>query len=124
MFTVLSFLNCSKNPPSLLFLLMTLGVAVLLLAVFDREPGPVGKVLVMFGRVPLAFYIWHLVLLHAAQVGWHFLMGQRADGGEDLNWTLSWTYLAWLLTLGLLYLPCRWFAEVKRQRRDWWLTYC
>src|SRR5947207_1308093 len=62
-FTVLSFLHCQKYPPSLCYLLMTLGPALLLLALFDAVPAATSRVLVVFGRVPLFFYLLHLPLI-------------------------------------------------------------
>ena len=67
--TVLSFLHCTKTPPSLLFLLMTLGPVIVALAIFDRPPGRLAQPLVTFGRVPLFFYLLHLPLIHLAAVG-------------------------------------------------------
>lgn len=140
-FTVLSFLNTTKYPPSLLYLLMTLGPAILALAVFetrsDRVRGVVSRVrefFVTFGRVPLFFYLlqWytaHLiaVLLNFAfgkSVRWLFQtpidwMGTRPDAGFNLVVV----YLAWLAGVFLLYPLCKWFAGVKQRRRDWWLSY-
>lgn len=65
--TALSFLNCTKYPPSLLFLLMTLGPAIVVLAVFDRVGvhGPIGQALVTLGRVPLFFYVSQWYAIHA-----------------------------------------------------------
>ena len=66
LYTLLSFINCHKYPPSLLFLLMTLGPAILLLELFERRKFKLLKPLVLFGQVPLFFYVVHLLLIHLA----------------------------------------------------------
>jgi uncharacterized membrane protein len=134
-FTVLSFVNTTKYPPSLLFLLMTLGPAILALAFFEsRAGGWLRQFFVMFGRVPLFFYLlqWytaHLiaVLLNGAfgkSVRWLFQtpidwVGTRPDAGFNL----AVVYLSWIAGVLLLYPLCKWFAGVKQRRRDWWLSY-
>jgi uncharacterized membrane protein len=135
-FTFLSFLNCSKYPPSLLYVLMTLGPAALALAWFERVPGPPGRALVTFGRVPLFYYVLHLFLIHGLAVC--FALGRygRADflfrspvsaepwnGPEGYGYDLPVVYLLWLLIVALLYVPCLWFSGVKRRHRDGWLSY-
>ncbi|WP_394830332.1 heparan-alpha-glucosaminide N-acetyltransferase domain-containing protein [Pendulispora rubella] len=115
LFTFLSFLKCSKYPPSLLYLAMTLGPALLALSALDR-PGlaraSVARPFLVLGRVPLFFYLLHLPLLHGAAR----LVGQN---GYDLG-TL---YVVWIAVLALLYGPCHWFAGVKRRNRSAWLSY-
>jgi uncharacterized membrane protein len=134
-FTVLSFVNTTKYPPSLLFLLMTLGPAILALAFFEsRGGGWLREFFVTFGRVPLFFYLlqWytaHLiaVLLNVAfgkSVLWLFQtpidwVGTRPDSGFNLGVV----YLSWIAGVLLLYPLCKWFAGVKQRRRDWWLSY-
>jgi hypothetical protein len=66
--TFLSFLNCTKYPPSLLYLLMTLGPAIMAVALFDRPLGPLARPLIIFGRVPFFFYVLHIVLIHGGMV--------------------------------------------------------
>ncbi|QQS45514.1 MAG: DUF1624 domain-containing protein [Acidobacteriota bacterium] len=135
-FTVLSFLNVSKYPPSLLFLLLTLGAAILALPWFERHaPGRLLRVMITFGRVPLFFYIgqWisaHLIpiiagLIVGQPLGWLFAnpLDQPRPNPGNLGYPLWAVYLFWLTGLLLLYPACRWFAEVKRRRRDWWLSY-
>lgn len=134
--TFLSFLNCTKYPPSLLYLLMTLGPAILALALFDRPLGPLARPIVTFGRVPLFFYLLHIPLIHGGAVlcdwvrfGWS---PQAAAGPWEVkpeavsgNYGLSLpaVYLVWLLLVVILYPPCRWFAQVKRRHPNTWLSY-
>ena len=131
-FTVLSFLNTEKYPPSLLYLMMTLGPMLAALTLFDREPGPLTRPLVVFGRVPLFFYLLQWPLVHGMALGLAALRGQPTDHlfqsvpfgyPEGYGYGLPVVYLVWALAILLLYWPCRWFAELKRRRRDAWLSY-
>lgn len=135
-FTMLSFLNVSKYPPSLLFLLMTLGVAILVLPWFENiEQSWLSRVFITFGRVPLLFYVGQWITVHVLAIaagylagqpiGWLFsgLLDQPRPNPGNLGFSLWIVYLCWLIGLVLLYPICRWFAEVKRRRRDWWLSY-
>jgi uncharacterized membrane protein len=135
-FTVLSFLNVSKYPPSLLFLLMTLGSAILALPWLERiEKGRLSGIFITFGRVPLFFYFGQWIAVHvlatsaaylAGQpIGWLFVgpLDRPSPNPGNLGFSLWVVYVFWFLGLLLLYPLCRWFAEVKRRRRDWWLSY-
>lgn len=135
-FTVLSFLNVSKYPPSLLFLLMTLGPAIFALTGFDRiAPGPFSKAIITFGRVPLFFYIGQWIVAHGLAiivgyllgqpVGWQFadMLHRPSPNPGNLGFSLWVVYLFWIVGVCLLYPLCRWFAGVKQRRRDWWLSY-
>ncbi len=130
--TMLSFLNCEKYPPSLLYLLMTLGPALLLLGLFDRAEGKVVAWITTFGRVPFLFYVVHIPVIHvmALALAW-FTVG-------DVRWLVGWfppptpagyglglpgVYLAWAAVLLALYPLCRWFSGLKARRHDWWLSY-
>jgi uncharacterized membrane protein len=128
LFTALSFLNCHKYPPSLLYLLMTLGPALLLLAWFERAPQLPGRPLLIFGRVPMFFYLIHLPLIHAlASVAAVVRYGPAILNAEqlpaDYGYGLPIVYGIWLGVVVVLYPVCRWFAGVKSRRRDAWLTY-
>jgi uncharacterized membrane protein len=132
LFTVLSFLDTHKYPPSLLYLMMTLGPMFAALAWLDREPGPVTRPLLVFGRVPLLFYLLQWPVVHGLALGLAALRGQPLDwlfasfpGGppEGQGYGLPVVYLAWALAILILYWPCRRFAELKRRRRDAWLSY-
>ncbi len=129
--SLIDFLNTTKYPPSLLFLLMTLGPAAVLCSVADRCRGVVKDVLVTFGRVPFAFYVSHLYLIHVLSL----LLG-LAQGFEARDFTtifflfpktygvgLPGVYVGWALVVLLLFPFCRWMASVKGRRRDWWLSY-
>jgi uncharacterized membrane protein len=128
---VLSFLNCEKYPPSLLFLLMTLGPALCLLAVLPDDPKRAGvERLVTFGSVPLFFYVLHLHLLRwtslpLAMARWGAAAFMPPPTGHAGSPELGlWSaYVAWALTCVILYRPCRWFAAAKARRKDWWLSY-
>jgi uncharacterized membrane protein len=135
-FTALSFLNVSKYPPSLLFLLLTLGTAILVLPWFERiDKAWLSRVFITFGRVPLFFYIGQWITVHLLATLAGYLAGQPiawlftdplkrpSPNPGNLGFSLWMVYLCWLLGLLLLYPLCHWFAEVKRRRRDWWLSY-
>jgi uncharacterized membrane protein len=136
LWTLLSFLNCTKYPPSLLFLLMTLGPAILALALFDRPLGPLVRPIITFGRVPLFFYVLHIALIHGAAVlcdwwrfgwsplAWHGPWEVQADAvPASYGFNLGVVYLIWVGVVVVLYPLCRWFAEVKRRHRGGWLSY-
>jgi uncharacterized membrane protein len=133
--TALSFVNCTKQPPSLLFVLMTLGPAIAALAVIDRVGirGPIGRALVTLGRVPLFYFLlqWYVIhplavltgLVRGLPVAW--LFSPAALGPPPEGWALSLPgiYAAWVLVLALLYVACRWFAGVKARNPGGWLSY-
>lgn len=137
--TLVSFFNTTKYPPSLHFLLMTLGPSLIALAWFDKlavkqKLGPVGRFVVVFGRVPLFYYILHLFLIHSMAAVVAMAWGQPYQwllhGGFFLNLpppgyghNLPFIYLAWATAIGILYLPCKWFMDLKARRWDWWLSY-
>lgn len=136
--SVMSFVNCNKYPPSLLYLLMTLGPALCFLALADRLPLAVGNALTVFGRVPLFYYLLHLPLLHGAAVGLAYLRFGRAgwllqdsmarrDAAHALpvgfGYELWVVYLVWVLAVAALYPLCRWYGGVKRRRRYAVLSY-
>ena len=133
---VLRFLNTSKYPASLSFLLMTLGPMFLLLPVLERARGRLADALVVFGRVPLFFYLLHIPLIHLVAV---FVSLIRQDNGiswlrgnfpvangpppPGYTWSLTLLYAVTVLVVVLLYFPCRWFAAQRAQRPDSWLRY-
>jgi len=136
-FTALSFINTTKYPPSLLYLLMTLGPALLFLRAVDgRTPRALHPALV-FGKVPMFYYALHIVLIHLLAVGaalarygsahWMFESPtlDRYPVTQPPGWPapLPVVWMIWILVVLLLYPLCRWFAALKRRRTDWWLSY-
>jgi uncharacterized membrane protein len=126
--TVLSFLNCHKYPPSLLFLLMTLGPSLILLACFERAPQVPGRPLLVFGRVPMFFYLVHLPLIHALALGAALLrygpsILEAKNIPDDYGYPLVVVYGIWVAVVVVLYPVCRWFMGIKQRRRNWWLGY-
>jgi uncharacterized membrane protein len=135
-FTVMSFLNCTKYPPSLLYLLMTLGPALVALSAFDRQTISDGlmRPIVTFGRVPMFYYLIHVFVIHltAVVIGsiryGHFeqrlLLGPFGGNYPDgYGYGLFVVYLVWLAIVLALYPVCAWFAGVKRRRKDAWLRF-
>lgn len=136
-FTLMSFLNTSKYPPSLLFLMMTLGPALLLLAAVDRPTPAWLRPALLIGKVPLFYYVLHFALIHLlavivcmARYGTAHWMFASPDLGNypytpppGWGYALPIVYLVWVAVVGAMYPLCRWFAEVKARRREWWLSY-
>ena len=138
LFTLMSFLNCTKYPPSLLFLLMTLGPALVALGCLERVRLRDSNPLLVFGRVPLFYYLVHLYLLHGIALLFAYLrygsgsflfnpvptMGRpQQPFPPNYGYDLWVVYLVWLLVVALSYPVCLWFSRLKQRRRDWWLSY-
>lgn len=131
LFTFFSFINCQKYPPSLLYLLMTLGPAIALLPLLERWTGALARFFLTFGRVPLFYYLLHIFLLHTLAVCFAFArygkqMFNIFSGSApppDFGYNLAVVYLVWLGAVLLLYPPCRWWTRLKQRRRAAWLSY-
>jgi uncharacterized membrane protein len=134
--TVISFFNTLKYPPSLDYLLMTLGPALIVLGLLDRvrASGGFSRVLLVFGRVPLFYYVLHLYLLNAMarivalicrQPVWRdTAIAEHVQRPPGYGHGLPFVYAMWILAVVILYLPCRWFMEFRGRHRDWnWLSY-
>ncbi|NEO57121.1 MAG: DUF1624 domain-containing protein [Okeania sp. SIO3B5] len=132
--TLLSFINCHKYPPSLLYLLITLGIAILLLYWLEKTKIRYFKPLIILGQQPLFFYVIHIYLIHLTAI----LFALYRYGIEPftfsqvgINWkpqafgyNLPIVYLIWLLITFLLYIICNWFAKYKKNHKSkWWLNY-
>lgn len=132
---LVAFFDTSKYPPSLQFLLMTLGPALMALPWLDRVNAERGlaRVLQVFGRVPLFYYVLHLFLIHTLAIlvanavhqpsGWLRGGPMMLFPPEHYGHGLPFIYAMWATVVVLLYLPCKWFMEYKRRHSDWWLSY-
>jgi uncharacterized membrane protein len=121
--SVLSFLNCEKYPPSLLYLMMTLGPALMLLASFEHARGAFARLLATFGQVPFFYYVVHIYLIHALAVVTGLAMTGTIMSTPVIGLSLPGVYFVWLLALVLLYPICRWFATLKESGTGWWWSY-
>jgi uncharacterized membrane protein len=133
----LSFLRCTKYPPSLDFLLMTLGPALMVLAWFDRFQFSRTNPLIVFGRVPFFYFMVHFFAAHILAVALAFFRFGHAefilvplpliDGSgafpAGYGYSLAAVYGFWLLVVAAMYPLCLWFSRLKERRRDWWLGY-
>jgi uncharacterized membrane protein len=135
-YTLLSFLNVTKYPPSLLYILMTLGPAMLFLAFAEKPLNRLGEKVVVFGRVPMFFYILHIYLIHILAVvaaatsgykwsdmvltGWVSMNAQLKGYGYNLLFV----YILWIALIFAVYPACKWYDNYKRTHREkWWLSY-
>ena len=135
--TLMSFLDTSKYPPSLLFLLMTLGPVLLLLRLFDEGVPAALRPALIVGKVPLFFFVLHFFLIHLLAVAASFF--RYGEVGEmfrspdlahfpfsappDWGASLPAIYAVWMLVLLTMFPLCRWYAGVKRRSHAWWLSY-
>ncbi len=136
-FTALSFLNTTKYPPSLLFLLMTLGPAMLFLGAVDAKTPRWLRPALTVGKVPMFYYLLHIPFIHLiaiavcyaryGQVHWMFespTLGQfPITQPPGWGYSLPIVYLVWAFVVLALYPLCRWFACLKQRRSNAWLSY-
>lgn len=132
--TVLSFINTSKYPPSLMFSCMTLGPVLILLALAEKMQGRFAMFALTYGKVPFFYFIVHFYLVRLLTVIVFFATGhtwaQRIDPNLPFNfrpqhfgYNIWIVYLIWISVVLALYYPCRWFSRLKATKDDWWLSY-
>lgn len=130
-FTLMSFLDCTKYPPSLCFLLMTLGPGLIALSLLERPWSKRLQPFLAYGQVPFFYYILHIPLIHAlaviaSQVCFGtsgYLVGRGTSAPPGVGFGLPVVYGVWILVVVGLYPACRWFAALKRRRRSAWMSY-
>lgn len=132
LYTFLDFLNTTKYPPSLLYLAMTLGPALILLTKLDKWPESVRNFFLTFGRVPFFYYVIHLLLGHLLGILYNGLMFDTwglLTFINPQNWPAGYTanllvaYTGWIVLTVFMYFLCRWFGTIKRTHSAWWLKY-
>ena len=132
--TIMSFLNFTKYPPSLIYLSFFIGLAMILMSLLDRDLGKWSHPFRDFGQAPFFFYILHIPILHIGGIFLAlFIFGDASwlygaplkESPEGLSYgsELLPTYMAWVLVVIMLWYPSKWFAELKQRRKDWWLSY-
>ena len=131
-YSVLSFLNVTKYPPSLLFICLTLGVSLLLLSGAEEATGWLSRRLRTFGQVPFFYYLLHLLLISGGAWLWttvafgkaiNFTFAAVKDYPATYQPSLLRAYVVWASVVVVLYIPCRWYQRFKQQHSYWWLSY-
>jgi uncharacterized membrane protein len=135
-YTFLSFINTQKYPPSLLFLSVTLGISLVVLGLSGDARNKVTKIIEVYGRVPLFYYVLHFYLLQVINMvlfvsrGHSYAEGLRGVEGFPFKFIipgegygLPVVYLVWICVVVGLYPFCKWYAEYKATHRNWWLSY-
>lgn len=133
MFSLMSFVNTTKYPPSLLYMLMTIGPCMILLALTDSISNSFSRIITVYGRVPFFYYILHLFLIHGSIWLFYILGGNSAERLDffsrnfntpsDLSYGIGIVYVVWIAIVALLYFPCKWFNDYKDTHKSWWLSY-
>lgn len=138
MATFFSFMNVQKYPPSLLFLCATIGPVLIFLALIkDHVSSRLGKIAIVYGRVPLFFFILHFYILHIATVIAYLVRGHSLQEGmtgvpglpfkfamPGEGYSLATVYLVWITIVILMYPLCKWYDRYKTEHREkWWLSY-
>lgn len=134
-FTVLAFINTEKYPPSLQYMCMTIGPALLLLALFENRKNFVTSFAKVYGQVPFFYYVLHFYILHTLLVITFYLSGYGSNDivpksspflfrPDNSGFNLGIVYLIWISVVLVLYFPCRWYNKYKQaNKQKWWLHY-
>ncbi len=136
LYSIMSFINVNKYPPSLLYILMTLSPAMLILFATENVKSKVTDFFIVFGRVPLFYYFLHMLVIHTLAIFMLFISGGdwtlmiitssnvTSSKWLEYGYPLYITFMIWILVIGFLYPICRSYQNYKFQNRDkWWLSY-
>ncbi|HUS01607.1 MAG TPA: heparan-alpha-glucosaminide N-acetyltransferase domain-containing protein [Chitinophagaceae bacterium] len=133
-FTILDFINTTKYPPSLLYMLMTIGPALVFLSFAEKTSNWLSNKITVFGKVPFFYYFMHILLIHLVRWVFFFAAGHNIneltfpnthEGNMPLGvgYPLWEVYLIWIGIVVLLYFPCKWYSRYKATHQYWWLSY-
>ena len=136
-FSFLSFIKATKYPPSLLYTLMTLGPAILFLAFTETARGPVSRVISVYGRVPMFYYLLHIYLIHLLTMAastlftsfsWKLWLLKEplwfTQTLKGYGFSLWVVYGVWIGVVVALFPLCRWYDRYKQSHKEkWWLSY-
>lgn len=136
LYTFLDFIKVNKYPPSLMYFCMTIGPALILLALFEQVKNRITGIINIYGRVPFFYYVLHLYLIHLFCVIAFYLSGNAVRDissssvgfyfrPDTFGYPLWVVYVIWITVVALLYFPCRWYNNYKNThiRNKWWLSY-
>jgi len=133
LFSLMSFINTTKYPPSLLYLLMTIGPSLIFLSLTETFKNKIVQFFIAFGRVPFFFYLLHLYLLHLAafiatlfSYSWNETVQSlttMSDFPSGYGFSLIIVYLIWIAAIFILYPICKWYNNFKSAPQYWWLSY-
>ncbi len=134
--SVMSFFNPTKYPPSLLFLLMTMGPSLILLSIIEHSKNRLTNKIIIFGRVPLFFYVIHLYIIHILAIVVMILSGRNwsdyiltkqvffSESIANFGFGLLYVYLVWVIVILIMFPLCKWYDRYKTNNREkWWLRY-
>ncbi len=131
LFTFLDFIRTTKYPPSLLFMLMTIGPALIILSLAENARSGVTKVLTVYGKVPFFYFVLHLLIIHSLALVFSFVSGNGTGSLQgssnklaEIGYHLWVVYLVWLFVVSALYYPCKWYGKYKASHPEKkWLSY-
>ncbi|WP_423146398.1 DUF1624 domain-containing protein [Rubrolithibacter danxiaensis] len=135
LYTLLSFINTSKYPPSLLYLCMTIGPALILLALLENTRNKFLNILSVYGKVPFFYFVLHLYIIHTLTVIFFYVSGYSAKDivspgipflfrPAAFGYPLGIVYIIWICIVSSLYFPCKWFYRYKQLHKEkWWTHY-
>jgi uncharacterized membrane protein len=135
--TFAAIMDVNKNPPVLHFVLITLGIVFTLAPALERLPKPITGFLQTFGAVPLMAYVAHIVVMHLYAIAVRLIAGAEltpmfdtmrtfifaSERFGDFSLPIGSVYLVWFAVIASIYPLCRYWSDVKRRRKDWWLSY-
>jgi uncharacterized membrane protein len=129
--TLLSFFNVTKYPPSFLYACMTIGPALIVLTLLEKTKAKWTNVVVVYGRVPLFYYLLHIFVIHFACMIVFFATGHVIDKAQgrlmfrptEFGYSLGTVYLIWIGIVVVLYPLCKWYSRYKASHDHWWLSY-